>query len=50
MKYIRTEWWVEYNFENDIPMNIKSFNNKEEAEKFAEEHNSKALETKCYKC
>lgn len=50
MKYIKTEWWVEYNFENGIAMNIKVFSNKEEAEQFAKENNSKALETKCYKC
>lgn len=36
MKYERTEWWVEYNFENGIPMNIKVFSNKKEAEAFAD--------------
>ena len=50
MKYIGTEYWVEYNFENGVAMNIKIFKNKEEAEAFAKEVNSEALETKCYKC
>lgn len=50
-KYIGTEWWVEYNFnDNGVPMNIKVFHNQAEAEKFAAEHNSEALETKAYKC
>ena len=49
MKYERTEWWVEYNFENGIAMNIKVFRNKAEAEAFAKEHNSEALETKTYR-
>ena len=50
-KYIGTEWWVEYNFtDNGIPMNIKVFHNQAEAEKFAAEHNSEALETKGYRC
>ena len=50
MKYIGTEWWVEYNFENGTAMNIKKFGNKQEAEAFAKEHNSKVLETKAYRC
>lgn len=51
MKYERTEWWVEYNFlEDGRPMNIKIFSNKQEAEAFAKEHNSEALEAKSYRC
>ena len=50
MKYVRTDWWVEYEFVNGVAMCVKVFKNREEAEKFAKEHDSKVLETKCYKC
>ena len=49
MKYLGTEWWVEYNFENGLAMNIKVFKNKAEAEAFAKEHNGEAVETKVYR-
>lgn len=50
MKYEKTEWWVEYNFENGKAMNIKIFRNEKEAQEFAKEHNAEALEAKVYKC
>ena len=51
MKYIRTEYWVEYNFlEDGRPMNIKVFSDKKEAEKFAKQEHSVVVETRSYKC
>lgn len=49
MKYARTEWWVEYNFKNDVPMNIRVFKTHEEAETFAKEYDGKVIETEAYK-
>ena len=49
MKYIGAEWWVEYNFDNGVAMNIKVFRNREEAENFAKEHDGEAVEAKCYR-
>ena len=50
MKYIGTEYWVEYNFQNGVAMNIIVFKDKAEADIFAKEHGSEAIETKVYKC
>ena len=49
MKYVGTEWWVEYNFQNGIAMNIKVFKDHKEAEAFAKDHDGEAVETKVYK-
>ena len=50
MKFSHTEWWVEYDIVDGIAMKIKVFRCKEEAEDFAREHNSKVIQSDCYKC
>ena len=51
MKFERTEWWVEYNWNEDgVAINIRAFQDKDEAEKFADEVGGEAVETKMYRC